>query len=114
MTLDFCTRTARKLRGIGLDRKTARHYAVFFYVSMLSVCGTMLLVAAEHGARGEKKPSGFFDLVGDTPCPEGQGKERNEKSFALPSVQVFPATGTGTFCADTRAAVVRSASFRIR
>ena len=114
MTEDFCTRTELKLRRIGQERKTACRYAGFFYVSMLSVCGTLLLVSGERGAWGEKKSPGFFDLVGDTPCPEGQGEEGPKRSFIFPSVQVFPGTGSGIFCADARAAVVQSASFRIR
>ena len=89
MTEDFCTRTERKLRRIGQERKTARRYAGFFYVSMLSVCS----------------------LMGDTPCPEGQGEEGAKRSSALPSVQVLPGTGSGTFYADARAAGVLSASF---
>jgi hypothetical protein len=39
MTLNFCTRTARKLRRFGYARKVAARYARFFYVSMISVCG---------------------------------------------------------------------------
>jgi len=93
MTEDFCTRTARKIRRLGRQKNTARRYAGFFYVSMISVCGLMM---------------------GDTPCPEGQGEEGRERSFALPPVQVVPGTGSGIFCADARAAGILSASSRIR
>ncbi|MCX6682383.1 MAG: hypothetical protein NTY71_05295 [Methanoregula sp.] len=92
MTEDFCTRTARKIRRLGRPEKTARRFAGFFYVSMLSVCC----------------------LMGDAPCPEGQGEEGPERSFALPSVQVIPGTGSGIFCADARAASLLSADFRQR
>jgi hypothetical protein len=91
MTEDFCTRTARRIRRLGQKRKTARHYAGFFYVSMLSVCS----------------------LMGDTPCPEGQAEEGPKRHSALPSVQAIPGTGPGIFCAGARAAGVLSASFRI-
>jgi len=113
MTEDFCTRTARRIRRLGRPKNTARRYAGFFYVSMVSVCGTMLLVSGKRGAGAEKKSSGFFDLMGDTPCPEGQGEEGPKRHPALPSVQALPGNGSGIFCADARAAGVLSASFGI-
>jgi hypothetical protein len=113
MTEDFCTRTERKLRRIGQKRKTARHYAGFFYVSMVSVCGALLFSSDKRSVGLEKKSSGFFDLVGDTPCPEGQGEEGPKRPSALPSVQVIPGTGSGIVCSGARAAGVLSASFRI-
>lgn len=56
MPPDFCTRTAGRLRRIGLPKKTARRFAGFFYVSMVSVCG----------------------LMGATPDLEGRGRTMDE------------------------------------
>ena len=113
MTEDFCTRTARKIRRLGRPETTARRYAGFFYVSMLSVCGALLFSSDKRSVGLEKKSSDFFDLMGDAPCPEGQGEEGPKRHPALPSVQAIPGTGSGIFCAGARAAGVLSASFGI-
>jgi hypothetical protein len=50
MTLNFCTRTATKIRRLGHPGKIARYYAGFFYILMLSVCGLLglfVLVSAQ-------------------------------------------------------------------
>jgi hypothetical protein len=39
MSLDFCTRTTRKLRKIGYEKKVARRIAKFCYISMMFTCG---------------------------------------------------------------------------
>jgi hypothetical protein len=39
MTINFCTRTAWRIRKLGYARKAAARYAGFFYIFMLSVCG---------------------------------------------------------------------------
>jgi hypothetical protein len=41
MTLNFCTRTARKIRRLGYARKAAARYAGLFYIFMLLVRGIM-------------------------------------------------------------------------
>jgi hypothetical protein len=43
MNNKFCTRTARKLRKLGYVPKVATFYSRFFYLSMLSVCGIVLI-----------------------------------------------------------------------
>lgn len=42
MTNRFCTRTARKMRKLGVAAKTAAFYSRFFYLSMLSVSGMLI------------------------------------------------------------------------
>ncbi|MFA6224857.1 MAG: hypothetical protein WC620_01420 [Methanoregula sp.] len=42
MTNEFCTRTARKIRKLGVAPQVAVFYSRFFYHSMLSVSGIML------------------------------------------------------------------------
>ncbi len=39
MSLDFCTRTTRKLRKLGYEKKVARRIAKFCYISMTFTCG---------------------------------------------------------------------------
>ncbi len=39
MSLDFYTRTTRKLRKLGYEKKVARSIARFCFVSMTLVCG---------------------------------------------------------------------------
>ena len=39
MSLDFCTRTTRKLAKLGYEKKVARRIARFCFVSMTLVCG---------------------------------------------------------------------------
>ncbi|MFZ1127913.1 hypothetical protein [Methanoregula sp.] len=39
MTLDFCTRTTRKIRKLGYEKKVARRIAKFCYLSMTFTCG---------------------------------------------------------------------------
>jgi hypothetical protein len=39
MSVDFCTRTTRKLRKLGYEKKVARRIAKFCYLSMTFTCG---------------------------------------------------------------------------
>jgi hypothetical protein len=39
MTLDFCTRTTRKIRKLGYEKKVARRIAKFCYLAMTFTCG---------------------------------------------------------------------------
>ncbi len=39
MTQNLCTRTERRLRRHGYDKKTAHRCAGFLFISMMSVCG---------------------------------------------------------------------------
>jgi hypothetical protein len=41
MSGNFCKRTDRRLKKLGLEKKKARRFAGFFCVSMMSVCGLM-------------------------------------------------------------------------
>ncbi|MEN6442169.1 MAG: hypothetical protein WC391_07660 [Methanoregula sp.] len=43
MDNEFCTRTARKLRKLGYVPKVATFFSRFFYLSMLSVSGIVLI-----------------------------------------------------------------------
>jgi hypothetical protein len=99
MALNFCARTTRKLRRKGLAKKTARRFASFFYVSMMSVCGAMLLVFKRSMA-GEEV-NGLLRLL-----------------FGLldgwPELLYRLNNGTGISCADARAVPVLSADFRQR
>jgi hypothetical protein len=53
MTRDFCTRTAKKLRTFGCEKKLARRIAQFCYIEMTLVCGMF----------------GFFDIFGSGIAP---------------------------------------------
>jgi hypothetical protein len=53
MTRDFCTRTAKKLRTFGCEKKLARRLAQFCYIEMTLVCGMF----------------GFFDIFGNGLAP---------------------------------------------
>jgi len=39
MSLDFCTRLTRKVVKLGYEKKAARRFAKFCYISMMLVCG---------------------------------------------------------------------------
>ena len=49
MAQKFCSRITRKLRRMGLGRKSARFFAGFFYVSMMVVCGLFGLLEGKAG-----------------------------------------------------------------
>jgi hypothetical protein len=38
MSGNFCKRTERRLKKLGLEKKEARRFAGFLYLSMMSVC----------------------------------------------------------------------------
>ena len=48
MALDFCTRAGIKLRKIEQAENKARHFASFFYVSVVSLCGAMLFLSKKN------------------------------------------------------------------
>ena len=47
MSLDFCTRVARKARGFGYEKKIARRLAKFCYLAMTFTCGLFGLFLGE-------------------------------------------------------------------
>lgn len=48
MSLDFCTRVARKARGFGYEKKLARCIAKFCYLAMTFTCGLFGLFLGDH------------------------------------------------------------------
>ncbi len=131
MTEDFCTRTARRMRRHGYEKKVAHCYARFFYVSMLSVCGALLFVSYQRRARGEKESSGSFDpMMGAKLSPSGESVAGEERSLrrampdpsiksmageegesslrlpvAVPSVENLPDCGHGNISLGVRASL---------
>jgi hypothetical protein len=97
MSLNFCTRTIKRLRRIGLPKKTARRFAGFFYVSMVSVCG----------------------LMGATPDPRGRGGTMEETLrflhwlLLLPSVLLYSDASYGISAPGPRAVWIAPGYSRI-
>ena len=84
MTRDFCTRTAKKLRTFGCEKKLARRLAQFCYIEMTLVCGMF----------------GFFDIFGN-----GLAPIRSSPAAT---------TGTGAIFAGARAGTVSPAPALLR
>lgn len=49
MPLDFCSRAARRIRGLGYPERVARSYARFFFIMMVLLCGLFGLFDSSSG-----------------------------------------------------------------
>jgi hypothetical protein len=52
MTQNLCTRTERRLRRHGYDKRTAHRCAGFLFISMMSVCSLMAGMRRRRGKMG--------------------------------------------------------------
>lgn len=107
MENDLYRRTEREIRRLGRDRKTARRYAEFFTVSLLSVEGAAL-VLLKREVQGRPSPAEA------PPSPEGPGDGGLFVSSLLPPVISLPFTVPGGIAAGARAGAVLPAPFRRR
>jgi hypothetical protein len=99
MSNEFCTRTARKIRGLGVAPKVAAFYSKFFYLSMLSVSGIMVTsMRRRKGVKviGEETPRSLRHTLAGL--------------IALPARTI----GTGHIIAEPAAEGIVPASSRIR
>jgi hypothetical protein len=119
MSENFCKRTERRLEKVGLDKKKARRFAGFFYLSMMSVCGLMVLIPFPHGKRmageedtgllrpGLSQEGGRHGITDETP-------RSLRHVLAVILERMHSITGPGILCADARAVCVLSASSGLR
>ena len=98
MSNEFCTQTARKIRGLGVAPKAATFYSRFFYLSMLSVSGIIITGLHRKGVKiiGDETPRSLQHTLAGL--------------IALPNRN----TGTGIIIAGPAAENIVPASFRIR
>jgi hypothetical protein len=95
MSENFCKRTERRLEKLGLEKKKARRFAGFLYLSMMSVCSLMVSLSEEGGSQG---------ITDETP-------RSLRHVLAVVLERMHSITGPGIVCADARAADGLSAAF---
>ncbi len=71
MNGNLCIRMKRRLKRIGQDEMTARHYAKVFYLWMMSVCGLFgVLDGTPEVSYGAGTGAGFFPADARAACVE--------------------------------------------